>query len=314
MSFHIITVQTHGSKLSVDRGLLICSAKDEADKSVVLADVRAIICLTPKIAFTGEAISRILEQGSLILHCNSNFKITGWSMSIDTVVRNEVFKNQISNDFNFNKNIWQKILKGKVINQAKVLDCFLIEHNLYSLINSEKIDESNIARWYWEKYFSSLGHKIQREKRNAKHFFNKALNYGYGVLNGLVYRSIILYGLCPNLGIHHKFRYRSTPLVYDFMEVFRPFVDFLFFKWAQITLSNQLDDESWDDWLKFYMNSLRRMRIKISYKNKSFKLMDAIDEYVRTITKCYEDTNFNNLCFEKLWIPGLKDHYFNDED
>lgn len=34
-----------------------------------------------------------------------------------------------------------------------------------------------------------------------------------------------MHGLLPELGIHHLGKYNSTPLVYDLMEPYRPFVD-----------------------------------------------------------------------------------------
>jgi CRISP-associated protein Cas1 len=48
------------------------------------------------------------------------------------------------------------------------------------------------------------------------------LNYGYTVLAALCHRSLLIHGLTPALGVKHMPRYRSTPLVFDLMEPFRP--------------------------------------------------------------------------------------------
>ena len=42
-----------------------------------------------------------------------------------------------------------------------------------------------------------------------------------------------MHGLLPELGIHHLGKYNSTPLVYDLMEPYRPFVDYYFYKFVQ---------------------------------------------------------------------------------
>ena len=42
-----------------------------------------------------------------------------------------------------------------------------------------------------------------------------------------------MHGLLPELGIHHLGKYNSTPLVYDLIEPYRPFVDYYFYKFVQ---------------------------------------------------------------------------------
>ena len=46
------------------------------------------------------------------------------------------------------------------------------------------------------------------------------LNYGYTVLAALYHRSLLIHGLTPALRVKLMTRYRSMPLVFDFM---RPF-------------------------------------------------------------------------------------------
>jgi CRISPR-associated protein Cas1 len=315
VSFHIITVSKAGSKLSVNRGLLICSSKDSEDKFIVLKDVRAIICLTPKLLFTGESISRIIENEGIILHCNENYQLVGLSAAEDKVIRGELFHNQISKNTEFQDLLWEKILRGKISNQFKTLERVSPKHKLWHLLEGEKLDESNSARWYWEHYFTGLGHpELIREKKNAEHFINKALNYGYGIIRGLIHRSSLIYGLCPNLGFHHKSRYRATPLIYDLMEVFRPFVDLIFIHFIQNELKSTKEEILWQRWIQRFMNSLREMRVEDEQK-KNYKLMDALDIYVRQFAKCFEDEYFKYLKLNPLWIPDVNKHYYlKDEE
>lgn len=64
-----------------------------------------------------------------------------------------------------------------------------------------------------------------RSRRPAKDAFNAFLNYGYGVLYGLIDRAAVLAGLDPHLGLLHTDGYGRPSLVFDLIEPYRPWVD-----------------------------------------------------------------------------------------
>jgi CRISPR-associated protein Cas1 len=64
-----------------------------------------------------------------------------------------------------------------------------------------------------------------RSRRPSKDAFNAALNYGYGMLYGLVEKACILAGLDPYLGFLHTDNYNKKSLVFDFIEPFRIWID-----------------------------------------------------------------------------------------
>ncbi len=66
----------------------------------------------------------------------------------------------------------------------------------------------------------------RREKQGATDIVNSLLNYGYGVLYGLMHRLIILAGLNPNVGFIHRDQTGRPSLLFDVVEEFRqPVVD-----------------------------------------------------------------------------------------
>ncbi|MDD3621892.1 MAG: CRISPR-associated endonuclease Cas1 [Methanofollis sp.] len=90
-------------------------------------------------------------------------------------------------------------------------------------------------------YFSAIAEVLperwtfkERSRRPAKDLFNATLNYGYGVLYGIVERACILSGLDPYVGILHTDSYNKKSFVFDFIEGFRAHIDepvvFLFTK------------------------------------------------------------------------------------
>jgi len=101
-----------------------------------------------------------------------------------------------------------------------------------------------------------------------------------------------VHGLLPQLGVHHKARYRSEPLVYDLMEPFRPAVELLL---AEFMLE---PDVSMKAWTRKVGTSLRDRRVK--HGNYTLKLMDAIDASANSLARAYAA-----LSAENFWVPEL---------
>lgn len=64
-----------------------------------------------------------------------------------------------------------------------------------------------------------------RSRDPAHDAFNCLLNYGYGILYGLVERACIIAGLDPYVGILHTDNYNKMSFVFDLIEIFRGKVD-----------------------------------------------------------------------------------------
>ena len=94
--------------------------------------------------------------------------------------------------------------------------------------------ESRFARTFWPRYFAAAASDLfTREKRQAKHPLNAALNYGYGFLYHAIEWQCIASGLEPAVGLIHKNRKNRPSLVCDLIEPFRCCVE--------ITLMRHLD-------------------------------------------------------------------------
>ena len=118
------------------------------------------------------------------------------------------------------------------------------------------------------------------------------LNYGYAVLSALCHRSLIIHGLSPQLGVHHKPRYRSDPLVYDLMEPLRPAVELML---AEFLLE---PDVSMKAWAKRVGTDLRERRVKRG--NFTLKLMDSIDASANSLARAYAASSAKDF-----WVPEL---------
>jgi len=90
--------------------------------------------------------------------------------------------------------------------------------------------EAVIAKQYWQALARWLPAECDFEKRTrrpAADPFNAALNYLYGMLYTIVENGLFAAGLDPHLGLLHADEYNKPVLAFDFIEPFRPWVDWL---------------------------------------------------------------------------------------
>lgn len=282
MSYHIIHILTHASRLTVDRGCLVCNAPAAPEHRVPLQDICAVIVAARGVSFSADSLSTLLTHHATVLHCNEKYQPIGKTVNLSHIVHAETFEKQISQNADFNNAVWKILLNGKLKNQAHVLTAC---HRDNPLCIEGKIrndlDESNAARLYWKAYFSLYGKPPAiREHRDAKHPINQMLNYGYAVLAALVHRSILAHGLLPTLGIHHRFRFRADPMVYDLMEPLRPVVDLLLatYKMGSPKFNMQ-------DWVHEIAKALTMYMVEIN--GRRTKLLYSLDIYTASIAEAF---------------------------
>jgi CRISPR-associated protein Cas1 len=95
--------------------------------------------------------------------------------------------------------------------------------------------EGIVSRLYFEEmnYFLPERYRFeQRSQHPALDVVNAMLNYGYGVLYGKIEGSLIRAGIDPYAGIFHRDEYNRPVLVYDVIERYRIWVDYVVFMLA----------------------------------------------------------------------------------
>jgi CRISP-associated protein Cas1 len=90
--------------------------------------------------------------------------------------------------------------------------------------------EGSMSRAYFAGINAVLPPEYRFEKRSqhpAMDAFNCLLNYAYGMLYGQCESALIKAGLDPFIGILHRDEYNRPVLVYDFIELFRHWADYV---------------------------------------------------------------------------------------
>ncbi len=149
------------------------------------------------------------------------------------------------------------------------------------------------------KGLSKNVHFEDRKTRGATDPFNVLLNYGYGILYGSAWGTILNAGLEPFAGFVHVDRAGKPSLVLDFVEEFRqPIVD-----WQAISFVEQLNApiEKIDDYIlkAFAKQVLNRLEAHETFDGKSYQMKSIIQmqarniaSYLRGLSKSYEPYEF----------------------
>ena len=116
--------------------------------------------------------------------------------------------------------------------------------------------EGQASRIYFSTITKYLPEEYQFEQRTqhpAVDVTNAFLNYGYGILYGKIESALIKSGIDPYIGVLHRDDYNRPVLVYDVIELYRIWVDYVVFTLlAQNAISEEFysvrDDGSY--WLE----------------------------------------------------------------
>jgi CRISPR-associated protein Cas1 len=293
MSHHILHILQHGAVLGRERGFIVCRVENQPERKLPLEDIRAVIIAARGVTLTSNFLSGILEIDGIVLHCDERYQPCGWTAPLTRVVDLQAFQHQTACPKKLNEKLWHEMLRGKTANQTRVLQRKqLISPHLDLALKKDEFDEGNCARHYWQLYFPSIGWTGTTRDRKENTPPNQMLNYGYAVLAALCHRSLLVHGLIPQLGVHHKPRYRSEPLVYDLMEPFRPAVELML---AEFLLE---PDVSMKAWMKKVGMELREYRVE--FRKYTLKLMDAIDASANSLARAYAE-----FSAEPFWVPEL---------
>jgi len=90
--------------------------------------------------------------------------------------------------------------------------------------------EGVATKIYFEMISALLPEKYRtgsRSQHPATDVFNCLLNYGYGVLYGKIEGALIKAGIDPYVGVFHRDDYNRPVLVFDVIEIFRVWVDYV---------------------------------------------------------------------------------------
>jgi CRISPR-associated protein Cas1 len=263
-----LVLNTYGTTLAKENGQLIVRHKD--GKQIIPIDKLKTISISKGAKISSDAALLAIENEIEILFVDNTGKPQGrlWSVkygSVSTIRHKQL-------DFSLSKNAirWIKNLIGKKIDNQiallisvapidwehqQVLEKTTRRLNDYKEkvknIDAEIISDIAPSLRGWEgasskHYFNTINLLLPEEYRFKKRsqnpatdIFNCLLNYGYGILYGKVEGALIKAGLDPYVGVMHREDYNRPVLVFDVIEQYRIWIDYVVIKIVQQKVINE---------------------------------------------------------------------------
>lgn len=227
----IIEIAEEGRHLSVTRGFMVVTGKEQGEIArIALDDIAVILAHAHQLSYSNHLLMECCARGIGFVFTGTNHHPAGFLWPTEQHhEQSGIMRDQCAAPQPLGKQLWKTLVQAKIRLQAEQLERLgQADRALLALareVRSGDPDnlEAQAARRYWPLM---MGEGFTR-KRATPDALNAMLNYGYAILRATVARGIMAAGLHPGLGIHHRNRQNTMPLVDDVMEPFRPLVDCL---------------------------------------------------------------------------------------
>jgi CRISPR-associated protein Cas1 len=297
--------KSHKLSLKNNSLCILKNANDVEEIFIPLEDISTILIENPFTVITARLLTECSKYGITTYLCNEEYLPNTQILPLNEYYNQlAVYNMQISINKNLKTKIWQKIVKSKIKNQKIVLSFtsniedaikMLEEYEKKVKLNDIDNREGIASKVYFQSIFG------QEFIRFAVNNVSNALNYGYTILNNSIVRTLILHGFNTYIGIWHQSDKNAFNLASDFIEPFRPIVDY-FCYWNENFLDFPLSPSN-----KKKLISL--LNTKISINNKICSIDYAIDEVIKSFLKVLETNEI-----EQLLLPEIIGVNFIDEE
>ena len=256
-----LVINTFGTSLNRENEGFVVTK--DGEKQRIPADGITSILISRGAQITSDAVLLAIEKEIEIIFTSKDGSPMGrvWSPKYGSI--SSVRKGQINFSFSHDAVDWIKeVVRKKIENQQALMMLFTPENNIMKQYVTKSVNRledyrikitglegdivSDIASQLrgWEGlaskiYFETLNKFIpeslqfaQRSQHPATDPVNALLNYGYGLLYGKVEGALIRSGIDPYIGIMHRDNYNRPVLVYDVIEMYRIWIDYVVFSLA----------------------------------------------------------------------------------
>ncbi len=284
----------------------------EQDKfTVALEDIACIVINHYAISLTVSLLSECAENNIVVISCDKMHLPNGVFHSyLPHSRQNLVLQTQLNLSQPFKKRLWQSVIEQKITNQATSLErIFPLSANITKLIHlaqtilsgDKNNNEAQASRIYFPSIFGDDFIRINKNRltivRDDYLDINGLLNYAYTIIRSLICRSLVGYGLLPTLGIFHNNQLNAFNLADDFIEPYRPYIDWYVYILVEDAQTLELSTK-----IKAQLVDILNHIVVID--NKLTTLLNSIDVMIKSFISCINDNNFQLIKLPSLppWI------------
>lgn len=261
-----------------------------------LDEINLIIIEDPRCLVSLKLITEIGEKGITMLFVNSSHLPI---CSLETLGNNarmaKRYKEQINWDKEAIKYLWTRIIANKIegqkrnllkvnhITKINLMDNYLSNIKINDITNREGL----ASRTYFKEFFGN------DFKRFSEDIINFSLNYTYQIVRAKIAQEIVALGYNPCLGINHTSEYNSFNLADDFIEIYRPIIDYYVYE-----VLNETDSKCLTPAIKEKLINIINM--PVIYDGNNQKIHLSISLYINNITNFLNTGNMDKIIFPIL--------------
>ena len=279
--------------------------------TVALEDIACLIINHYAISLTVSLLSKCAENNIVVISCDKTHLPNGIFHSyLPHSRQNLVLQMQLNLSQPFKKRLWQSVIEQKITNQAASLERVFslspniakLTHLAHTVLSGDKNNnEAQASRIYFPSIFGDDFIRINKNRMTVANDdylnINGLLNYAYTIIRSLICRSLVGYGLLPTLGIFHNNQLNAFNLADDFIEPYRPYIDWYVYTLVETAQTLELSTE-----IKAQLVDILNHIVVID--NKLTTLLNSIDIMIKSFISCINDNNFQLIKLPSLpaWI------------
>lgn len=288
-----VTISTPKYLCVQDRCLVIKERhEDRVLDKIPLSDIWVIIIDNPQVSITASLMGQVNDEGIGILFCGSNHMPNGLALPIGAHSRHaEIVEHQLAISKPLRNQLWAKIIRRKIENQARALElCGGKPGDVEKILSYAKDVQSN--------------DKTHREGAAAGEYFSKLLpygsrwtgpmtaplNFGYAILRTGIAQCAVSHGWLVSRGIHHHSAENAFNLVDDLIEPFRAAVDLMVVKEIILAPLSRANKET----------LTKVTSVLVDLDGKKMPIQTAIDVYCESLRRAIELKDSDHLLLPTL--------------
>ncbi len=294
MAWRVIGIQ-NPAKLSLRDKQLIIAQDEEA--SLPIEDIDALVIDSYGVTTTANLLTELAARSTTVIVCDDKHLPASVLLPYSQHSRQaKISRQQLAMSQPLKKQLWQTIVRQKIINQAAVLMYFGLDDaslRVYAAAvrsGDSTNRESVAARVYFEQLLDDA-------TRRKPIWHNAALNYGYAMVRSHIARHVAARGLVASQGICHHSELNSFNLVDDLIEPYRAAVDQYVLEvlaplhvGSDDTGLNKRDRQLLVDLLNYY----------VIIDNKKFTIKHAVEKTVESFVDSINQTEASRLLLPQI--------------
>ena len=294
MAWRVVAIE-NPARLSLRDNQLVIAQDVEA--TLPIEDLDTLVLDSYGITTTANLLTALATKSTTTVICDEKHLPASVLLPYSQHSRQaKVSRQQLAMSQPLKKQLWQRVVEQKIVNQADVLrmvglDDMSIRKYASDVKSGDTSNRESIAA---RIYFDQL---LDDATRRKPIWHNAALNYGYAMVRSHIARHIAARGLVASQGIFHHNELNSFNLADDLIEPYRAAVDlYVLEKVAPLHVGDRdasltkHDRQLIIDILNYY----------VIMNGKKFMIKHAVERTVESFIECIEVKEARKLLLPKI--------------